>query len=705
MTAGAISFGGWRLSPAWSPWIVFAGTMIAIALVFYFYKAQKHAACARLLRVLTALRVGLILLLALVLLAPSRALRYDTHSRGTLWLLIDDSASMRQVDRRAPAGELREWAGALGSSVEKIAGLNRGQLAAAALTATASPGRFAPSAVIEQYDVKIIPISKPRVIVPLRNHAVADAVAMLRDPAGGSTAIGDALRLVCSETKDNATVLIISDGRQNRGADPLEEARRLAERGIHVFTLAAGSPEPVRDAAVDSIGAPDSVFAGDEVVLTASIRLDGIGPDEKATIALRRDGRVLQQKILGTTHSRLSVEFTDKPDGPGTCEYEIAVAPIPREATTENNQRIARITVTRDKLKVLLVDDQPRWEYQFLRNDLIRDHRFELVPVLLQPARVENIRSPAGPRLPTTPEGWSHWDVVILGDVPPERLPPVQQALLASALRDGKIKGLVLIAGPQNMPDRFAAAPLAEMVPVELSGHEWDAEQLAAQLRRGFVAQPAADSPLARFAADDDANRELWAAMPPWFWHEAQTTARPGATVAWSIDDPPAFRSAGAAAPSRNRALLAAMRYGAGRVLYLASPETWRLRYAQRSDAQVVDLHRRFWGQAIRWLDGGTEREDTTQSESAENRNLSADPRLLAAIAKAGNGIALSGPDVLALDSKLPRSNRVQSIALRVGLFAEPTNWQSQLSHWGALAAFLAMITSEWVLRKRGGLV
>ena len=48
------------------------------------------------------------------------------------------------------------------------------------------------------------------------------------------------------------------------------------------------------------------------------------------------------------------------------------------------------------------------------------------------------------------------------------------------------------------------------------------------------------------------------------------------------------------------------MNVGLGRVMYLASPQTWRLRYVQTpgSDSHIEDLHRRFWGQVVRWAVG-----------------------------------------------------------------------------------------------------
>jgi hypothetical protein len=190
-----------------------------------------------------------------------------------------------------------------------------------------------------------------------------------------------------------------------------------------------------------------------------------------------------------------------------------------------------------------------------------------------------------------------------------------------------------------------------------------------------------------------DTNDALWASLPLWYWHAGQTVARPGATAAWTADT------------QGKQALLATMRYGSGRVMYLASPETWRLRYVQLPDGTVHDLHRQFWGQTIRWASATSGDDETVRIATPEDRNLNADPSRLAAIAKAGDGLAFDADNFAALSSKLPRTDHVRTVESRIGFFTPEPNWQSRAVHWIAFAIFVALITIEWILRKREGML
>jgi hypothetical protein len=66
-------------------------------------------------------------------------------------------------------------------------------------------------------------------------------------------------------------VVIVSDGRNNGGAQPLEAARVAASAGIPVHTLVVGDTRPERNVVVEIAESPPSVLEGDEIEITARV--------------------------------------------------------------------------------------------------------------------------------------------------------------------------------------------------------------------------------------------------------------------------------------------------------------------------------------------------------------------------------------------------------------------------------------------------
>jgi hypothetical protein len=256
------------------------------------------------------------------------------------------------------------------------------------------------------------------------------------------------------------------------GSDLVEPARLLASRGVRVFGVAVGSEQVAPDAAVERVDAPDWIYKDDTFRAAALLRLDGLAGRE-VTVELRRAGSAVTLKSGTTTptsdRATTVVEFDDQPAEVGPIDYEVSVKPVEGEAVAENNVRRLRVTVKRDKLNALVIEDQPRWEYRYLTNYLERDQRVKLQKVLFQAASVANVERPepvmASPAnegtdaqlLPDTPEKWAAFDLIVLGDVPPERLGPEQQAMLARAVKD-RGAAMVIIAGLGNMPARYLDA-------------------------------------------------------------------------------------------------------------------------------------------------------------------------------------------------------------------------------------------------------
>ncbi|MBV8244777.1 MAG: VWA domain-containing protein [Candidatus Eremiobacteraeota bacterium] len=73
-------------------------------------------------------------------------------------------------------------------------------------------------------------------------QAVSDAIERIPDP-NGATAIGDALALAAQQlpNRGRRVVVLITDGENNRGVDPLEVAKFLGAHHVPVYTIGIGT--------------------------------------------------------------------------------------------------------------------------------------------------------------------------------------------------------------------------------------------------------------------------------------------------------------------------------------------------------------------------------------------------------------------------------------------------------------------------------
>lgn len=356
--------------------------------------------------------------------------------------------------------------------------------------------------------------------------------------------------------------------------------------------------------------APIELRAGQAYYLEVRHR-EGRGGDHVAVGWQRPDGS-LERPIPG---DRL-VPWTEG----GWVEPEIA-EDQPVEASLDNNQATFAVTVHEDPMRVLVVDEAPRWDSRYLVTLFDRDRR------VVVDRRYRSIRQPRGEHelLPDTQEALDRYHVVVLGDLRPGELRPADQERLASFVRRrGGL--LVALAGPRGMPGGYALGELADILPVtapmgsaapETSDDERPDRVTLRLTERGV------DSSVTRVLEDEDLNLRLWPALPALSWVARSVTAKAGAEVLLETDDR-------AATP-----VLVTSRVGAGRVVYCGTDETWRWR-----DRLGDRVHQVFWLQVLRWGLGDRLRGGDPRLQVALDRTLAApgDPVELRARVTLGDG-------------------------------------------------------------------
>jgi hypothetical protein len=137
----------------------------------------------------------------------------------------------------------------------------------------------------------------------------------------------------------------------------------------------------------------------------------------------------------------------------------------------ENNQQTAPISIREEKLKVLVVESLPRWEYRYLRNALSRDPGIEVSCLLFHPglSKVGGGNKDYLKAFPERLDELSKYDVVFLGDVGAEEGQlTVEQCRLLKGLVEHQASGLVFMPGLQGRQFTLLETELADLCPVQM---------------------------------------------------------------------------------------------------------------------------------------------------------------------------------------------------------------------------------------------
>jgi len=265
---------------------------------------------------------------------------------------------------------------------------------------------------------------------------------------GAATDISLALKNAVS-VKDVSAIILVSDGRWNRGEDPAGSA---APVDIPVYTILTGPAENTLDIIVRRVSAApvghDGANLPVEIVVASTVKNPGTIPVE----ILERNRTVVSGKInLGEAASgRISLDLPLK--DPGDHLYTVRVSPGFAERK-ENNTRSFGVHILKSSYAILLAGHSPSSDLAFIRRVLEADKTFTVLTVI-----GAGTESPNGAAYP---EDISKFDAAILVDGGSFSLTPDRTEKLVSWISAGK--GLWLLGAS---PPLTGAAALESALPV-----------------------------------------------------------------------------------------------------------------------------------------------------------------------------------------------------------------------------------------------
>lgn len=631
----------WSIDHAWHwpPWLTLLLVVFAAVLVVSVYLREGHQASQPYKMLLAAVRLALVAIV-LVMIAQV-ALSLKRTGLPYVAVLVDDSLSMTIVDRYED--RLRR------SIEERIAqaglseGLSRWNLARTLLL---DHDAAMLAGIAQSYKLRLY------YLTGLHTDSTGDAEELAQGlrsalPTGDSTRLGAAVRGILDDLRGAApsAIVLLTDGINTDGPSLAEAAAYARRKGVPLFTVALGSDQPVRDLKLADVLVDPVVFVDDLVPVEAKMSGSGF-EGRKVNVVLRQQGPpqgdakqppkpqiVARTEVtIGPDGQSQTVRLSFRPDKEGQFQYVVEVEPQKEEVQTDNNRQQRQVEVRKEKIRVLLAQAYPNYEFRYLRNMLARNKKTIELHTVLQEADVESVEQDATALrvFPVRRDELFSYDVIILGDVNPALLSAsVVQNLADFVDQPGKGGALVLLAGPRYMPLAFRDTPLARLLPVELRSLQYpDPDK---PLAEGFVVQPTdlgLGSPPLQLGDTPEENHTIWKRLAPLYWFVEAPDLKPAARV---LAEHPTRT-----APDGRRLPLVVMQYvGAGKVLFHATDETWRWR------ARVGDVFfARYWLQMIRYLSRSklagagasatlsTDRREYTQGEPVRLRVRFTDERL-----------------------------------------------------------------------------
>jgi hypothetical protein len=291
---------------------------------FWYYRFTIPALSGRARVLLSCLRGSVLALLLLLPTQPLLRLLFTSTHRPTLAILVDNSASMRIVDH----------------------GTSRSQVLRSTLH---SPALVAASA---GADCRYYTFG-----TSLRALGDPDADTLgLNEKATNLAAALQALRTQKEEHQILAA-LLITDGAFTLGRNPLYDADDL---GIPLFSVGIGDTAEPRDLAITRVDANRIVYSGIPTPVDVIVKSSGFGGQHVEVRLLRGKEELARSSLAlesGTRERQVTLSYT--PRGAGIVHYTVEVDTLPGEISVSNNRTLFSARTLKSKRHLVLLAGAP----------------------------------------------------------------------------------------------------------------------------------------------------------------------------------------------------------------------------------------------------------------------------------------------------------------------------------------------------------
>jgi hypothetical protein len=587
-----------RLPGPYPPLLVFLVITALAAVAWWLYWRESHSCTAPYRWLLPTLRAAAIAMALAMLLEPSLRTRFYEGDPSQLHIWIDGSSSMQQTDQDERLGGAIPPPTRYQRAIDRIAGGDVPKL-----EQWSNQG----DVLVHRFDTDQPTLLWRSTLQDKDNPAKPDST-WNPNPWGQATSLGSPLLAarsrwpsdpVAQEKTVRQPLLLITDGQHNFGPSPVDLAAQWRSDLSPVWILGMGTARPPKTLALLSVESPRQIDRNDRLQGTLQL-VDRLDPGQSFQLQVVDGQEVLWTQTLASDGSGLrEIPFSIATDA--LVEGRLAAADdnlqLQRLAVSLRAQIVQGGSVSEDPAKqkrwtigietrerrVLLLDSRSRWETRYLRNALERDPQWEVDSFLMlageTPVWYSQVAEPKP--FPVDQDAWNSYDLVITGELDPGAISSEGVDQLREAIERGGT-GWIAIDGQRQHLRSPRLALLQPLLPVT-----WLSEPFADMPQPWKVQPTTAGQALAALQLADgsqEANLERWQQLPG-LMHPIAAQAAPGSEVLLELQR-----------EETTAPLMSTRLAGAGRVVHLASDESWRWRY------EVADeIHQRFWNQVARW--------------------------------------------------------------------------------------------------------
>ncbi|NUN68599.1 MAG: VWA domain-containing protein [Bacteroidetes bacterium] len=453
--------------------VVLLLVLASFAVSLFIYRHTVPVVSAAMRTLLVMLRGTAVALILLAVCEPLFRIAFTEEERPVIALLADNSLSMAQKDGSGDKG--RTLTGLLRSDAVRT---------------------LAASADLRQFSF---------------SHSLAPLGPDSLPLTGGSTNISGALRSVTRTTEGLRGIILLTDGNDNAGSNPLYDAEKSR---IPLFTIGIGDTSEQKDLLLSKLVTNAIGYVDAAAPVEVTLRSSGIA-GRSVTITLSEDGQKLDEQRItlpaadGPAETRAAFVYAPKKEG--TRKLTASVTAVEGELTVKNNTRSVMVKVLKNRMNIAVIAGTVTPDVAAVMQTMEADANIDAHLFYQLPGGAFRPQTPGEELQPALAAA----DALILIGFPTAQTTPAALDIVRQAVESRSLS-LLFIAG--RLIDPAKLRTLEPFLPVTVAAERMDEQMVLPSIPERYRRHQLLGN-----------QKETWDKLPPLFYSLPTYAAKPEA--------------------------------------------------------------------------------------------------------------------------------------------------------------------------------